>query len=169
MKTIRKIRICGEVAYVPLTKGYEAVIDSNCVHLVEGFNWFANISGNAVYALRNRSIGGGKQTKVMMHRVIAATPNGFETDHIDKNTLNNRKSNLRTATHSQNNHNRGPYKTNSSGHKGVQLHKRTGQWRAVIRCEGSRFHLGLFNTPEEAAKAYEDAAKRLHGEFARVS
>ncbi len=89
-------------------------------------------------------------------------------DHADRNTLNNNPANLRKATRSQNNANAKIRTDNISGFKGVQFHRQTGKWRARIRQNGSQRHIGLFNTPHEASKAYEHNARKLFGEFASI-
>jgi hypothetical protein len=86
-------------------------------------------------------------------------------DHRDGNPANNRWSNLRCATRSENSHNRGLQRNNTSGFKGVSLHK--GKWRAQIRKDGRIRVLGAFPTPQEAHAAYVAAARELFGEFAR--
>lgn len=87
-------------------------------------------------------------------------------DHIDnKDTLNNRWANLRLATPLQSAQNRSHYPSNRSGFKGVVA--RDNQWAAFIKIKGKQLYLGLFKTAELAHEAYCDAAKRLHGEFAR--
>jgi len=87
-------------------------------------------------------------------------------DHKNRNTLDNRLSNLRPATASGNSQNRGMGKNNTSGIKGVCWHKTTSKWLAFIRTNGKQRHLGLFDTKEQAGAAYAQAAKNLHGEFA---
>jgi HNH endonuclease/AP2 domain len=87
-------------------------------------------------------------------------------DHRDGDGTNNRWTNLRRATPSQNTANRRP-QNNSSGYKGVDLHRRLGRWRAVICKKGRRIYLGSFATPEAAHAAYAAAARKLFGEFAR--
>lgn len=166
----KKIRIVEDLAYVPLTKGLEAVIDASDVDLVGAFKWFARIKKDATsYAVR-RAIGSDGQTfDVYMHRVIAQTPAEFDTDHIDGNGLNNRRSNLRYATKSQNMHNARKRKDNTSGFKGVCWHKSSGKWMARIRLGGKQHHIGSFSTVQAAHEAYSQMASRLHGEFARAS
>jgi len=88
---------------------------------------------------------------------------------IDANPLNTRIENLRAANQSQVNCYRKTKKTTNSGYKGVCLHKQTGKYIAQISKNKKQYHLGLFNTPKEAHKAYRKAAKKLHGEFARVA
>jgi len=88
-----------------------------------------------------------------------------ELDHIDRNPANNRWENLRKATSHQNAHNKGKYKNNTTGYKGV-FAAPSGAWHARIRVEGRLKFLGTFSTPELAHKAYCAAADKLHGEFA---
>jgi hypothetical protein len=90
-------------------------------------------------------------------------------DHINASKQDNRWSNLRKATKAQNSWNQCRRKNNSSGYKGVNFHKATQKWMARINVANKRIQLGLFETKEEAAKAYQDAAMQYHGEFARIS
>ncbi len=171
---IRPIRVEGQVAYVPLTKGYEAIIDAADVPLLGGVNWYAWASNRAdgsvraVYAVRAIQVGNA-QRLIHLHRVIMETPEGLEVDHIDGNGLNNQRSNLRNATRSQNLRNQGAKSTNTSGRKGVSLDRQTGKWRARIWLEGKNRNLGSFNCPTAAALAYARASRELHGEFGRVA
>lgn len=167
-KAIRPIRVEGQLAYVPLTQGYEAVIDAADVHLVEGCSWHVQVRDHTVYVIRN-DYSTGKQRTIRMHRVLMGKPEGFEVDHIDGDGLNNRRSNLRVATKAQNQHNQRLARHNTSGFKGVGWHKRVGKWAARITLQGKMRHLGYFGTPEEASAAYASASKNLHGEFGRVS
>jgi hypothetical protein len=166
-RAIRPIRIEGDVAYVPLTKGYEAIIDAADVPLVEGVNWWAKISRITVYAAAK--LPSPQRGDKLMHRAIMNTPSKMETDHIDGDGLNNRRSNLRIATTSENQRNRGLSANNTSGFKGVSWQKRTKKWRAEIRSNGVYWWLGDFDTPEAAHAAYVAASERLHGEFGRVA
>ena len=90
-------------------------------------------------------------------------------DHIDVDPSNNRISNLRLATQSQNNANRGVQSNNTSGYKGVSWHPSAGKWCAHIQHNGKKKYLGLFTYPEGAYEAYKRAANDLFGEFARVA
>jgi hypothetical protein len=76
--------------------------------------------------------------------------------------------NLRAATYAENNWNRPAYRNNKSGFKGVSFDPGTGKWRAIIRANKVVYRLGRFDTPEEAAAVYNEAARRLHGEFACI-
>ena len=99
---IRPIRIEGQVAYVPLTKGYEAVIDATDAPLVEGWNWRAMVKKHTVYAVRGEWLGQGEWRTISIHRVILNPPDGLLVDHRDGNGLLNQRFNLRGATPSQN-------------------------------------------------------------------
>ena len=102
-----------------------------------------------------------------MHNLLLPPPQGFFVDHIDLNGLNNQRSNLRLATFSQQMMNR-----RSSGfekYKGIRQQPGYNKWDARITLNKKQIYLGYFNTPEEAARAYDKAAKQIHGEFARVN
>lgn len=165
-RKVRPIRVEGNVAYVTLTKGYEALIDAEDALRVAGFNWSSQPSGKTVYAHRSE-VRGGRSYGVRLHRVLIDAPDGMEVDHIDGDGLNNRKANLRLATHAENCMNRRVPVTNSSGLKGVSWHKGQRQWVAKIKVSGITVHIGSFNCPEQAHTAYCEAAARMHGKFAR--
>lgn len=93
----------------------------------------------------------------------------LDIDHINGDTSDNRIVNLREATKEQNLANCRRYKSNSSGLKGVCWHKASGKWSSYIQARGKRKHLGLYNSPIEAHHAFLEAAKELHGEFARAA
>jgi hypothetical protein len=168
-RTIRQIRIVGNIAYVPLTKGYEAIIDAADVPLVDGYNWSAMVvTEKLVYAVR-KFRQGGKQHTVRMHRVVMGQPKGFEVDHRDSNGLHNCRNNLRIATTKQNQQNARKRKDNLSGYKGVGLHTSSGKWRARIAVNGKVKTLRYFDTPEDAHQAYCEASASYHGDFGRIS
>jgi AP2 domain/HNH endonuclease len=163
----RPIRIEGDVAYVPLSRGYEAVIDAVDVPLIEALRWRVHVGKRTAYALHS----GPRPARcnIFMHRLLMREPDGLRVDHKDGNGLNNRKDNLRPATDQQNSFNSRIPSNNTSGFKGVSWHKRDHKWRARITFGGKRRHLGDFNTPEDAHKAYAKASAELHGEFGRVA
>ena len=164
---VRPIRIDGDLAYVTLTQGYEAVIDAADVPLVAAWNWYAIKDGNTVYAQRS-GLDSGRST-VRLHRVLMGEPNGLLVDHRDGDGLNNRRANLRLATCQQNVQNARISKRNTSGLKGVSWRKTNGKWHAQIKVNGRQLNLGYFPTPESAHAAYCKASATLHGEFGRTT
>lgn len=169
-KPIRAIRIEGEVAYVPLTKGYEAVIDAADVHLIEGRNWSADVQvrGGRIWNVYAVALVDGKPTR--MHRHITSAQAEAEVDHDDGNGLNNRRSsNLRIASHAENQRNMRTPITNKSGLKGVSWSARDRRWRAQIQVAGENIGLGNFLTKEAAYAAYVAASKKHHGKFGRTA
>jgi len=103
-----------------------------------------------------------------MHRQIIHVPEGYVIDHINGNGLDNRKANLRPATVAQNAWN-SKKRNPRSGYKGVCFDKDKGLWRAAIVCNRKRIHLGYFKDKTTAAKAYDKAAKKYHGQFASLN
>ena len=92
-----------------------------------------------------------------------------EIDHKDCDPLNNKWSNLRVATRSQNNANKLRQRRNTSGYKGVWFRKNTGRWQCEIKCDGKKISLGCYDTPEEAAMIYNRKALEVFGEYARLN
>jgi len=162
------------IRLIPLTKGQVAIVDATDYEWLNQWKWHAVRRNDSrqgkehYYAARHLSRAEGHKT-VLMHRVIVNAPRGREVDHRDSDGLNNRQSNLRLATSSQNKCNSHTRKDNESGLKGVRLHKKSGTWTARICLHGKRLSLGYFHDKLSAAKAYEEAAKRLHGEFSRAA
>lgn len=166
-RKIRQIAIEGNLAYVPLTRGMQAVIDASDACLVGGINWQARTSGQTTYAMSSKQTGPKTWIARIMHRMIVSAPDGMQVDHIDGDGLNNRRSNLRIVTAAQNAQNVGTRRNNKSGIKGVCWHKAKGKWDASITVNRKFIHLGQFAKIEDAASAYTEASVRLHGEFAR--
>lgn len=172
-KQIRPIRVECNIAYVTLTKGYEAVIDASDVPLIGKWDWSAIISRRpdgslrAVYARRGVRLNGGNNA-VYMHRVIGGPMGLDETDHKDGDGLNNRRSNLRNVTRTQNSYNGRTRVDNTSGFKGVGWDESNQRWRARIKTGGKEHTLGYFICRAAAAVAYARASSELHGEYGRT-
>lgn len=142
--------------------GRFALVDAKDFASVSGYTWF-NKSGYAVRSVRKGEKGyvGRKKTRmILMHRSILRPPAGMMVDHKNGNRLDNRRSNLRAATDPQNSFNRRPL--SATGYKGVYRYKRYNKWRAEIQ----KKFLGIFDSPEEAAEAYNVEAFRRFGSFA---
>lgn len=115
---------------------------------------------------------GGKyhRRNIRLHRFLFDSPQGLEIDHIDGDRTNYKRDNLRIATHAQNIANSSAIRgNNSSGFKGVSWEKRQRKWYACITSEQKQYNLGYYETKEAAALAYNEAALRIFGEFARLN
>lgn len=147
---------------VPLQNGMFAIVDADDAERVLAFNWTATkpSTGNQWYAHRND---GGRG--VRMHRFILGDDCPPIVDHIDRNGLNNRKSNLRAVSAHESVVNRERMKPTVSGYRGVTLHKPSGLWRASITKNRKVISLRYHDTPEEAARAYDKACRELFGDF----
>ena len=146
---------CGDHAWTALTRGYITFVSIQDLHLLNGRIWRSISSGaNVAYAITG--------TKTLLHHLIF--PNG-EADHKNRNGCDNRRSNLRPATRSQNLANRKIKKRALP--RGVYHHRK--RFAADIRTNGRTIHLALYDTPEQAAKVYDAAAIRIFGEFATLN
>lgn len=168
------------VIHIPLSKTgkhagkYETIVDAIDGDLAS--MWWAIMNthqskhGHAVHWTGGRKNGRRMWIhRVIMERVLDRTLEAGEVvDHINGNGLDNRRSNLRVATIAQNNMNRGPGSSNTSGHKGVYWRPDKRKWSAEIVAYGEKRRLGYFNNLEDACEAYREAAKEMHGEFARL-
>ncbi len=145
---------------VPLTKGKQAKIDRNMEWLLTGNKWVASKNGNNFYAVRNENY-----KKVYMHRLVCRPDDGELVDHINGDSLDNRRKNLRICTRQQNAFNiKG---RSNQGMKGVTYS--SGRWKAKVSLNGKTIHLGSFGNSKAASLAYDIAALNLFGEFARVN
>jgi hypothetical protein len=152
---------------IPLTQGKTAIVDDADYDWINQWKWIAHRDGKKWYADRTENGLLGPKT-IKMHRLILGNTSK-ETDHINGNGLDNRRSNLRECSTSENQRNKSKRDSNTSGYKGVSFNKFAKKFHAQIRVNGRRIHLGYFRTAEEAAIAYDDAAKIYHGNFANVN
>lgn len=153
---------------VPLTQGYFALISPDDAEEVLAYKWCASVGrGKRVVAMRSYRLG-DKTVSVLMHRFVAK-PMGLHVDHIDRNPLNNQRENLRLVTHPINRQNTSKQSNNTTGFKGVMVDRRSGKWFARIKAFGTTHYLGVHETPELAAQAYDVAAIRLLGPLASTN
>ena len=142
-------------------------VDDNDYEWLNKTTWYLDKDGYAVSSKRIGLRKEGKQIKYFMHRLILNPPKNYQSDHINGVKLDNRRNNLRAATPSQNQHNSRLRKDNTSGYKGIVKHYE--RWQAVICINKKDISLGVFNTKEEAAVAYNIGAKKYFGEFANIN
>jgi hypothetical protein len=162
-----RLRHGYSIRLIPVGRGKYAIVDADDYDRLAKYKWQLWSGGHASYAFRWSSTRGGKKKqKVLMHNQIINIPEGLVCDHINRKAHDNRKANLRPATVSQNNCNRRNRDQTTSRYRGVSQDVRSNKWRAQINVNGRRIHLGMFGHKVDAAKAYDSAARKYHGEFA---
>lgn len=157
---------------IPLTNSQlVTLVDDEDYELLAENRWQLSTSrrGSPASVVRTVSFGRRRRVTLLMHRVIMNASDESEVDHRNRNPLDNRKMNLRLATHANNMHNQPGKSGTTSRFKGVWWFKERQRWVAQIRANGERECLGYFLREEDAAVAYNNAALRLHGEFAYLN
>lgn len=148
------------------------LVDDEDYNFLNQFRWYLRRSNK-----RNNQLGyaqtpitiNRKQTSIIMHKILIDIPNGMVIDHINHNTFDNRKSNLRIVTKSQNQMNKLPQKGKISKFKGVNWDKNLKKWKSRCSLNRKQYYLGLFEDEIDAARAYNIKAKELHGEYAYLN
>lgn len=155
---------------IALTKGQFAIIDDADYEMVSRYRWRARWAktSRSYYAVSRLPGSNGKCVTILMHRVILGLNyrDGLQGDHVNHDTLDNRRLNLRIASGVQNARNARKRSDNVSGFKGASAWK--NKWKAQIAVDGEIIYLGLYDTPEAAHTAYCIAATKYHGEFACI-
>lgn len=141
--------------------GKFALVDAEDLERVSSTFWTLHIKGYVVNTKRVNS--------TTLHRFVLNAPKGSQIDHINGDKLDNRKQNLRFCSDSQNRFNTPRYRNNTSGYKGVSWDKEKKKWKAQIAHFKKHVFIGRFNSAIEAARAYDVAAMRLHGPFAKTN
>ncbi len=162
---------------IQLTQGQVALVDDEDFERVNQYKWYAHKSSSSppskkryfygFYAVRNVNVG-GKREGIRLHRFILDAPSGVTVDHINGNTLDNQKSNLRLCSDAENSRNRAFQSNNTTGFKGVCRNGRN-RYTAKLKSLKKSYHLGTFDTAIEAAKAYNEKAIELFGEYAKLN
>lgn len=157
---------------IPLTQGYFAKVDDEDYETLSRHKWCAavgkRLDGSAlVYAMR-RIKKNGKWTTQRMHRLILGETDSI-IDHIDGDGLNNVRHNMRLCDRQGNRRNSRPQVGYTSKYKGVHWAANAGKWRSRIQFNGGGKSIGMFNSEDDAARAYDDAARKYFGEFARLN
>lgn len=145
---------------IPLTQGKVTLVDDEDYEWLRKWN-FRFLNGYAVKTIHGK--------RIHMHSLIMNPPDDMVVDHINGDSLDNRKVNLRLCTPLENSFNRSINSLNTSGYKGVTFSKKLGKWKASVGGGSNKTHLGFFENIEEAARAYDEAAKLRYGTFARLN
>jgi len=152
---------------IPMKHGRFVMVDDEDFEEMSKYKWSTSLDPKHHYAKHTVYYPDGTRKTLRMHRLIMKAPNGVWVDHINGNGLDNRKENLRLCSPSENARNCRLGKGNTSGFKGVYLVK--GKWRGEIKVNKTKYHLGTYKNKIDAAKAYDQAAKKYFGEFAKLN
>lgn len=151
---------------INLTNGKSAIVDDEDYEWASKHKW--QYDAHNGYAIRGHRQN-GKRTTRKMHREIMKADVGIEVDHINGDKLDNRKSNLRLCGRSSNMANMKLKINNQSGYKGVSWSSRGNKWQVHIMVDNKSIYLGMYSDKEEAARAYDNAARKYFGEFAKTN
>lgn len=144
-------------------KNIEFLIDDEDYPKVKAFTWYLSKIGYIVCDIQVNKV----KKQIRLHRLLMnVEQKNILIDHINRNRLDNRKSNLRIANKQQNAANSKISIRNTSGFKGVTFKKDKGKWKAYIAVNNKQIHLGYYDTANEAAKKYNQSASEYFGEFA---
>jgi hypothetical protein len=158
------------MAQFQLPTGETVLIDDTDAAWVSEFPWRARKSHQKLYVIAWVLVD-GRKTCLRLHRcVLGVLDPSIFVDHKSGDTFDNRRANLRSCTHTQNIRNQvRTQPSKSSKYKGVMWSPRYEKWTGQIKADGKKYYLGVFNNEESAARAYNAAAMRLHGEFASLN
>ena len=163
----RRLRYGYTFRRIKLTRGQYTIVDVEDFERLNQYEWHCTHGDYAKRVVPNKSGKGSKQAGVYMHRLVCPAPDGMFVDHINRNPLDNRKANLRPATHKQNVWNRKfVRKGGKTRYNGIRWDKNKQKWQVRLTIDGRRESFGYYADEVEAAKAYDRVAKQHRGEFA---
>lgn len=161
--TMKQLQISG---------GHIAIVDDDIFEKIKNLKWTADVRKTGIYVKRYKESGSRShrvREVIYLHRyILGVIPDGLIVDHVNRNPLDNRRSNLRVCNYSENGANSMHWKPNKNGYKGVQL-RPSGRFGAYISANKRNRCLGTFDTIEAAALAYDKAAKVRYGKFAKLN
>ena len=172
MLLYRRARYGYAFRRIRLAQPRYAIVDPEDYERLSKYEWEARRARNSPFYAARQVVNTStrKYTVIFMHRQIIEVGDGLFADHINHNSVDNRKANLRPATQTQNNRNRRKFSGQSnSKYKGVYWKKHIKKWVAQIGVNKKVIHLGCFKKEIDAAKAYDKGAKKYHGEFASLN
>lgn len=147
---------------IELTQGKFALVDDELFEELSRYEWHAAKAAGGHWYAGRKIRANGKRVLILMHRQIMAAPDRLVVDHLNRNGLDNQRANLRVCTPWENSGNTKLGRRNKTGEKGVYWNSKKQKYHAQVRAEdGKRYHLGYFDSLDEAAKAYKAAAQRL--------
>lgn len=153
---------------IALTHGHETIISDEDYDMLSLHKWRAHFNDPNVYAQAWIKVQNVWKT-ISLHSMILPPKLGYDVDHINGDSLDNRRSNLQYLLHKYNTQKRRTPSNNTSGYRGVTFHLATGKWLAQIRSDNKNYHLGVFTDKIEAAKAYDIAARKLLSKYATIN
>lgn len=163
----RRLRYGYPFRRIRLTQGKYAIVDPDDYPRLAKYKWCAVKQRRIFYAQRIVTVGKRQRKNIQMHREIIKAEDGKFCDHINRNGLDNRKANLRVVTPLENGWNKAKQRgKHSSKYKGVSWFRVDKKWQARIQANGRKIFLGYFHDEIDAAKAYDNAALKYHGQFA---